>query len=207
MSEITNQEQKPPKGSLPLGAQREAYAFERSLGVPPSEAVRRAGANPRVGAATKWERSPQIQARIRYFRAQGQTDEMLQAKRARIEERLALAAYTNIFAFAKRDPETGKVLLDATGDRPQIDWELVAESDQAVVISSFKFDKDTGRITYFERDDALQAAAQLRDMHGFRAPARHDHTLRTAATQMSDDELARIAAGGGSGTPATPNTP
>jgi len=45
-----------------------------------------------------------------------------------------------------------------------------------VIISGFKFDKDTGRLTDFERDNALQAANQLRDMHGFKAPAKTEMT-------------------------------
>jgi hypothetical protein len=52
---------------------------------------------------------------------------------------------------------------------PQIDWNKVAASPYGVIISGFKFDKDTGRMVDFERDNALAAAAQLRDMHGFKA--------------------------------------
>jgi hypothetical protein len=65
---------------------QKAYAFERSFGVMPAEACRRVGANIRTGVATKWERSPRVQAWINYYRELGQVDEMLKAK---IEQRRA----------------------------------------------------------------------------------------------------------------------
>lgn len=146
-----------------IAAKPKAYAFERSLGLPPAEACRRAGGKVENGHATKWERMPRVQAWITYYRSLGQTDEMLAAKRARVEQRLELAAYGNIFDFAALvDPRRGV----------QIDWDAVASSPYGVVVSGFKFDKDTGVLVDFERDNALQALAQLRDMHGFKAPAK-----------------------------------
>ena len=142
-----------------IAAKLKAYAFERSLGLPPAEACRRAGGKVENGHATKWERSPRVQAWISYYRSLGQTDEMLAAKRARVEQRLELAAYGSIFDFA----ELGD-------DGPSIDWSAVANSPYRAAIAVFKFDKDTGRLVHFERDDALQALSQLRDMHGFKAP-------------------------------------
>lgn len=50
----------------------------------------------------------------------------------------------------------------------------------------------------------LGALAQLRDMHGFKAPDKRDLTIR-ATDQMTDDELARIAAGGGARAAAAPS--
>ena len=142
-----------------IGPALKAYAFERSLGIPPAEACRRAGGKVENGQATKWEQNKRVQAWVSYYRSLGSDDEMIAAKRARIEERLALAAFGNIFDFSR---------LDSIGD-PEIDWSKVAESPYSAVISTFKFDKDTGRLVHFERDDALQAIAQLRDMHGFKA--------------------------------------
>ena len=140
-----------------------AYAFERSLGIPPAEACRRAGGKVENGHATKWERAQRVQAWIAYYRSQGHTDEMLVAKRARLEQRLELSAYGEILDFATIDPATKK---------PVIDWGLVKASPYSLIISGFKFDKDTGVLVDFERDNALQAIAQLRDMHGFKAPAK-----------------------------------
>lgn len=153
-------ESKPPRE---IRANMKTYAFERSLGMTPAEACRRAGGKPEDGRSTVWERSRGVQAWIAYYRSLGQTDEMIAAKRARIEQRLELAAYGNIFEFATMMPD-GKDFV--------IDWNKVADSPFGVIISGFKFDKDTGRLTDFERDNALQAAAQIRDMHGFKAPAK-----------------------------------
>lgn len=177
-----------------------AYAFERSLGIPPAEACRRAGGKVENGHATKWEQSARVQAWIKYYRSLGQDDEMIAAKRARIEERLAIAAFGNIFDFS---------MLTTTGD-PDIDWTKVADSPYAAVISTFKFDKDTGRLVHFERDDALAALAQLRDMHGFKAPARTELSGRGGAplfdlSKLTDEQLAAlesIAAAAGSAAPA-----
>ena len=158
-----------------------AYAFERSLGIPPAEACRRAGGNVDHGQATKWENNRRVRAWISYYRSLGQTDEMMAAKRARIEERLSLAAFGNIFDFAEMVERVITVVRkDGTHEEvrakaPLIDWDAVKASPLAPVISGFKFDKDTGELTDFERDSALQALAQLRDMHGFKAPAKVQH--------------------------------
>jgi hypothetical protein len=180
--------------AIPLPEPRETYAFERSCGMTPTEACRRAAGERAVnnGSPTKWERMPSVQRRIRFHRMMGQTDEMLAAKRARLEERLQLAAFGNIFDFA---------ILGSNGD-PAICWDRVIESPYGVIVSSFKFDKDTGRLVDFDRDNAMQAIAQLRDMNGFKAPEKRDLTIHTATDQMTDDDLARIAAGGREGAPA-----
>lgn len=158
-----------------IAARQKAYAFERSLGLPPAEACRRAGGKVDNGQATKWERMPRIQAWIGYYRSLGHTEEMLAAKRARVEQRLELAAYGSIFDFAEMVERVIKVHTrdDRVEERrvtgPLIDWAAVANSPYGAVISAFKFDKDTGELVHFERDDALQALSQLRDMHGFKA--------------------------------------
>jgi hypothetical protein len=179
--------------------QPKAYAFERSIGIPPAEACRRAGGKVENGQATKWEQNKRVQAWIGYYRSLGHTEEMLAAKRARIEQRLEMAAHGNIFDFAEiRQPSeiswderlqawiayyralnyqdnieaiaTKRAMLEQQMEMsPQIDWNKVATSPYGVIISGFKFDKDTGRLVDFERDSALQALAQLRDMHGFKA--------------------------------------
>lgn len=165
-------ERQPPRD---IDAKRKAYAFERSLGLPPAEACRRAGGNVDNGHATKWERAAAVQKWIAYYRSLGQTDEMLAEKRARIEERLALAAFGNIFEFTQMAERVVTIVREG-GTReqiraksPLIDWDAVKASPLAPIISSFKFDKDSGECTHFERDDALAALGQLRDMHGFKA--------------------------------------
>ena len=168
-----------------IPATHKAYAFERSLGIPPAEACRRAGGKVENGHATKWERSSRVRAWIAYYRSLGHTEEMLAEKRTRLEERLNAVVYGNIFDFATMmDRSIFVHVEDGTEDRktekrivkqPMIDWEAVKNSPLAPTISRFKFDKDTGVLTDFERDDPLQAANQLRDMHGFKAPAKVQH--------------------------------
>jgi hypothetical protein len=162
--------------SLALPEPRETYAFERSCGLTPTEACRRAAGEKAVnnGAPTKWERSPRVQARIRYLRTLGQTDEMLAAKRERIAERLELAAFGNIFDFCT-----------IAAKQPEIDWSKVKSSPYGVIVAGFKFDRETGLLTDFDRDNALQALAQLRDMHGFKS------VNKTALTDPTGQQAAQ----------------
>lgn len=194
-----------PSQPREIAAKPKAYAFERSLGIPPAEACRRAGGKVENGQATKWERSSRVQAWIAYYRSCGLDEEMIAAKRARIEQRLELAAFGNIFDFATieempiiigHDEETGEPITKLV-KQPVIDWAKVAASPYGVVISGFKFHKDTGRLTDFDREDALQAASQLRDMHGFKAPAKTELTGKGGQplfdlSRLSDEQLADL---------------
>lgn len=173
---------------------QKAYAFERSLGMPPAEACRRAGGKVENGHATKWERGKGIQAWIGYYRNLGHTDEMMAAKRQRVEERLSLAAFGSIFDFTEM-LERVVTVVDKQGSHqevrsktPLIDWDAVKASPLAPIISGFKFDKDTGELIDFERDNALQALAQLRDMYGFKAPAKTELTGKDGgAVEITND--------------------
>ena len=199
-----------------IAAAPKAYAFERSLGIPPAEACRRAGGKVENGQATKWEQNRRVQAWIAHYRSLGCTEEMLAAKRQRIEERLELAAYGNIFDFAeiRQTSPIGwdervnawaayyrslgyqdniemiaakRAMLEQRLElSPQIDWSKVAGSSYGATISGFKFDKDTGALVDFERDSALQAIAQLRDMHGFKAPSKLEATGKNGAPLIPD---------------------
>lgn len=144
----------------------ERYAFERALLVPRLQAARAAGYDQMTaGNAAKLDRNPKIAERINELRAVD--EDMLREKRQRIEARLNLIAYTDIFEFAE---------IDGVTNQPVIDWREVLESEASVIISKFKFDKDTGQLTDFERDNAENAISQLRDMYGFKAPARTELT-------------------------------
>jgi hypothetical protein len=192
MTALALQQQPAPAPPREIAARQKAYAFERSLGMTPAEACRRAGAKVENGLATKWEQSPRVQAWIAYYRSLGMTDEMLAAKRARIEQRLELAAYGNIFEFAKMVDRVVSIRVteEETEERvvksPLIDWDKVAASPYGVIVSSFKFDKDTGELTDFDRDNADRAIAQLRDMHGFKA------VNKTALTDPSGNNPASL---------------
>jgi hypothetical protein len=164
----------PPRA---IGPKQKAYAFERSLGMTPAEACRRAGGSVENGLATKWEQNRRVQAWITHYRSLGHDDEIVAAKRARIEERLAMAAFGNIFDFSDVDPLTGK---------PVINWDAVVASPYSVIIAGLKFDKDSGLLTDFDRDNALAALAQLRDMHGFKAVS------KTALTDPTGEKPASL---------------
>lgn len=169
-----------PKEPRAIAPKPKAYAFERSLGIPPAEACRRAGGKVENGQATKWEQNRRVQAWIGYYRSLDCTEEMLAAKRQRIEDRLNLAFYGDPFEFADVVERAVRVRVGKTDDgqdiiedrffkSPVIDWDKVAASPARAIIESFKFDKDTGHLVDFTRDSALQAGNQLRDMHGFKA--------------------------------------
>lgn len=171
------------------------YAQERALNSSPREAARLVYEQfgkyaPRTGAATRLEADPQVQARITHLRALD--DDMLAAKRERIERRLSLAMNCDLFDFSTIDPVTGK---------PVIDWQKVMASDYRVAISEFAFDSLTGHLTRFKRDDVLSAISQLRDFYGFKTATKHEHTGKGGGpittvdlSKASDEQLAALEA-------------
>jgi hypothetical protein len=179
---------------LPLkNPAKELYANERALGKSPREAARIVHAQfgryaPETGAATKLEKDESVRKRLGHLRQLD--DEMLAARRERIERRLTVAAELNLFDFSHIDPQTKK---------PVIDWEKVKNSDYAVAISEFIFDADTGVLKNFKRDDGLAAVAQLRDLYGFKSASRHEHTGKGGGpittvdlSNATDEQLATL---------------
>jgi hypothetical protein len=162
----------------------ERYAQERAYGYRQREAARRAGLNDYTGIFAKYERKPRVQARIDFLRQGDLTNEFHQAKRRHLEERLELVAFGSMFEF---------VVIDANG-KPRIDWKALAESDLGQTIAELRFDKDSGNVVHLARDNSLQAIGQLREMRGFKAADRH-HLEVSQVTQLTDEELLRIAAG------------
>lgn len=141
----------------------ERFARLLAILVAPQEAAKDAGIDTVYpGNVARIARRKDVRRRIGELSADDEA--MIREKRARIEARLNAAAYGNILQFARVNPETG--------DMESIDWRRVQESDLAVTLESFAFDKDTGRLTRFERDNSLNAVAQLRDMLGFKAPTK-----------------------------------
>jgi hypothetical protein len=147
--------------NMPLQREKhERYARLRAILTPKLQAAREAGFETMtLGNIAKLDRRADIRARIAALSKMD--EEVLRMKRERIEARLNLAAYGNILQFATIDQETGEIT--------SIDWRKVAESDLAVVVESLSFDPKTGKMSKFERDNALNALGQLRDMLGFRS--------------------------------------
>lgn len=161
-----------------IGAKLKAYAFERSLGIPPAEACRRAGGKVENGQATKWERNRRVQAWIAHYRSLGQTDEMMVAKRQRVEDELRLIAHANMADF-----------VVIKGALPVLDLariQAMPEAEQRAALAAVKTIRYTENGPTFELHGKLDALAQLRDMHGFKA------VNKTALTDPTGEKPAEI---------------
>jgi hypothetical protein len=55
-----------------------------------------------------------------------------------------------------------------------IDWAALQASEYSIAIEGFKFDGKSGLLTDFNRDNALTAVAQLRDMYGLKGIDRYE---------------------------------
>jgi hypothetical protein len=160
-------------GSLPLtqpqpGLKRGCAGYERAaryraLGFGALEACRAAGYEKITSAnARKLVNRPIVRARVAHLVKDEEA--VLREQRAVIMERLTAAAFGRILDFAIIDPETKQIVA--------IDWQAVKDSDLGVTIESFSFDRETGRLVKFERDNALNAVAQLRRMQGLDKPTK-----------------------------------
>lgn len=160
-----------------ISAQKKAYAFERSLGLPPAESCRRAGGKVEHGLATKWENDAAVRQQLAYFRSLDHTDEMLAAKRTRIEEELQSIGTANMDDFVKLVPSGESVL-------PVLDLARIhawPEAERRVAMAAVKTIRYTENGPTFEMHGKLEALSQLRDMHGFKAPARTELTGKNGA--------------------------
>jgi len=155
-----------------IPAKMKAYAFERSLGMTPAKACRRAGGKVEDGRATVWERSPRVQRWIAYYRSLGHTEEMLAAKRQRIEDELQLVGTANMDDFITL-VSAGAVVLPAL-DLTRLQAMSVAERRAAM--AAVKTIRYTENGPTFELHGKLEALAQLRDMHGFKGASKMELT-------------------------------
>jgi hypothetical protein len=158
-------ERQPPRD---IAEKPKAYAFERSLGIPPAEVCRRAGGNVENGQATKWENNKRVQAWIAHYRTLGQTEEMLTAKRQRLEDELQMVGTANMDDFITLVPSGSYVvpMLDLTR------LQAMSEAERRATMAAVKTVRYTENGPTFEMHGKLEAIAQLRDMHGFKAPAK-----------------------------------
>lgn len=163
-------------GSLPLtNRRRERYCRLRVLGVSALSAARDAGftaglSSPAAerdrtaglrGIVSKLERHQAIRARIAYLA--GNTDEVLQAKRRRIEERLNSILDGSIRDYT-RITDGGGLVLDASpiGEMPRDEQRELLAVVKSVSPSKFG--------TRVEMYSPLDAASQLRALNGLDAP-------------------------------------
>jgi hypothetical protein len=174
----------PSRSELPreVAEKPKSYAFERSLGVPPAEACRRAGGKVENGQTTKWERNPRVRAWIAYYRSLGHTEEMMAAKRERIERELQIVATANIDDFVTLVP-SGAVILPAL-DLTRLN--AMTDLERRLLMAAVKTIRYTENGPTLELHGKNEALAQLRDMYGFKA------VNKTALTDPSGNHPASI---------------
>jgi hypothetical protein len=146
--------------------------------------------------APRYDRHPEIVARKAYL-AKDDAD-VIAATRLFCRDRLIQSATLNVlssFAIIGTVEIAGKKVPRVIG----IDWRKLKNSEQAAAITGFRFDRETGIMTDFTRDDPLQAVAQLRDMYGFKAPRRTELTGRGGGpvqtidvTKLSYEQLIQL---------------
>lgn len=195
--------------SEPLRDSRyERFAHLRVIGVPCAIAAAEAGfvgknGKPILpGNAARLDRHPQVIAR-KVFLA-GHEVAVTRETRGFIRNQLMSVASLNLlrdFAILGEAKVGGRKVPRVIG----IDWKALQASEHSSAIAGFKFDRETGVMVEFSRDDKLQTLAQLRDMYGLKAPRRTELTGKDGApiesalttryeisdTPMSDEEWSK----------------
>jgi hypothetical protein len=186
----------------PLRDERlERFARLRVIGVPKEAAAERAGFRTRDGRPlrrgniARIDRRPDVRARIAYL---AQDDvEVIKEVRQFVRERLMTAANFDVlkqFGIVEMYERGGKNIGKLVG----IDWEALQKSEFSIAITGFKFDAKTGRLVDFDRDDPLNAVAQLRDMHGLRASVKAEISGRDGGpiltAEVTDDDRKKALA-------------
>ena len=158
-----------PQPPREIAAKKKAYAFERSCGIPMAAACRAAGGKVENGDATKWERSKGVQAWIAWYRAL--PEELLAAKRDRVEAELNLIGHANMDDFVTLVPRGKRIV-------PVLDLKRInalPEEQRRAALAAVKTIRYTEHGPTFELHGKLDALAQVRDMWGMKAPAKVQH--------------------------------
>jgi hypothetical protein len=160
-------------------ARYERFAQLRAaLGSSPCEAALEAGFLTKNGApilagnAAKIARRKDVRARVAYLR--GDEAAVVREMRDFTTARLMKAARLDIvkrFGIIETYEHNGKQVGRLVG----IDWAALQASEYSIAIEGFKFDGKTGLLTDFNRDSALNATAQLRDMYGLKGVEKYEH--------------------------------
>jgi hypothetical protein len=171
---------------------RERFAHLRLIGLTPPIAAREAGLKKKNGApiadgnAWKIDHEPQVTARKAFL--SGHETAIVRETRGFVRNRLMSVASLDLlrdFAILGDVEVPGTIGQDgkpATVKRIiGIDWAALKASEHSIAISTFKFDADTGIMTEFDRDDAMAALGQIRDMYGIKAPRRTELTGKDGA--------------------------
>jgi hypothetical protein len=102
-----------------IAGRSKVYAYERSLGISPDEACRRAGGKVAAGDAVKWEHNKRVQAWIAYFRSLGFTAEALAAAEAQEDGFFDLARLINSVLQPAPLPKMEDAAFNATWETPR----------------------------------------------------------------------------------------
>jgi hypothetical protein len=160
-------------------ARYERFAQLRVIGLTPEAAAWDAPIRTRdgrpilTGNAWRIDRRPDVRARKAYLA--GDDGMIIRETRKFVRDRLMKAAGLDIlkqFGIVETVERDGKTFGRLVG----VDWSALQASEASIAIASFKFDKDTGLLVDFARDDALSALNQLRDMYGLKGTAKHEIT-------------------------------
>jgi len=180
--------------STPLKGRAEAYAFARACGYGIFESTRRADADPDTGMGSKWEGRRDVQTRIRWWRTFQQTDEILAEKRALIERELQLIGTANMDDFVKLVPGGHDSILPVL-DLTKVNAMAPNERRAAMAaVKSIKYTENGPAFEFHSKDGAL---AQLRDMHGFKAPAKTELSGLNGSAILHKIERVIVEAGEG----------
>lgn len=173
----------------PLSDERyERYVQLRAIGVPKEAAADEAGLRTEdsrpwlPGNIARLERDESVIARKAYLTQDEK--QIIADTREFIANRLMKAAMFDPLRYGiyEKFQHGEQTHVRMVG----IDWGAVRDSDMSVAVASLKFDKDSGHLVDFRRDDALNAVAQLRDMYGLKAPT------KIAATTPDGTESAPV---------------
>lgn len=215
-------------GSVPLrNTKHERFAVARAAMFGLLESAREAGyPDMTAGNAAKIDRMPLVRDRIRYL--SGDTVEVVRQLRTKVSGKLHLIRDASMGDFIRMERDPGAVALikgmeipeneklsriAALPVLPYLDLTRIAQlapDEQREVLSVVKSVSYTENGPKFELYSPLDALSQLRALNGLDEPnkvaMKHDVTMHEMA-RLSDDELARIAAGGRQGDPAAPVNP
>jgi hypothetical protein len=100
-----------------------------------------------------------VQARMAWLRRED--DDLIRRKRENIEASLLAVVNADVTDFAVI--EDGKIV--------RFDWDRIRDSGMSQMLSEI-VDSSIGAIPRLKVADKLNALAQLRDMHGFKAPTK-----------------------------------
>jgi hypothetical protein len=189
--------------AIPLRDERyERFSQLRVIGVPCGTAAFEAGFRTKAdkpilaGNAARLDRHREVQARKAYLA--GDSAEVLRETRDVIRKRLMASATLEVlreFAIIGTVKVDGKLVPRLIG----IDWKALKASEHSIAVTGFKFDRETGMMIEFMREDALSAVAQLGDMYGLRAPRRTELTGKGGGpvqtldvSKYTDEELIQL---------------